>query len=235
VSSPGTRDRILQAALTCFLQDGYEQATIARIRERSGVSNGALFHHFRSKEAIADTLHVEGISSFQEGLWELVHRRPRSLRSAVHDVIAHQMRWIEEHADLARFVYIRGHLEWDSPAGHQVASLNRDLANAMREWMRPSIQSGEIRTSSMLVITAIVSGPAHALAQRWLAGHCDRPPSEFVDELSLAAWAGLRGTPASGRNAPVRSAERGRMTLELLDDDGEVLARADASAELTPI
>lgn len=27
----------------------------------------------------------------------------------------------------------------------------------------------------MLLTTAIVSGPAHSIAQRWLAGHPDRP------------------------------------------------------------
>ena len=63
-----TRRRVLDVALECFLADGYEQTTIARIRKLSGTSNGALFHHFASKEAIADALYVEAIASFQAGL-----------------------------------------------------------------------------------------------------------------------------------------------------------------------
>src|SRR5437879_4328567 len=102
-----TRRRILDAALACFLEDGYAQTTIARIRARSDVSNGALFHHFPSKEAIADTLYVEAMTSFQQGLWDLVRRRPRSLRAAVREAVTHQLRWTEQHADLARFVYMR--------------------------------------------------------------------------------------------------------------------------------
>jgi len=47
-----TRRRVLDVALACFLADGYEQTTIAEIRKRSGVSNGALFHHFPTKEAM---------------------------------------------------------------------------------------------------------------------------------------------------------------------------------------
>ena len=78
-----TRQRILDAALACFVEDGYEQATIARIRERGGISNGALFHHFPSKESIADALYVEAMASFQSGLWEMLRRRPRSLRARV--------------------------------------------------------------------------------------------------------------------------------------------------------
>ena len=71
-----TRGRILDAALACFVEAGYAQTTIARIRERSGVSNGALFHQFATKEAIADALYVDSIASFQEGLWELVNAGP---------------------------------------------------------------------------------------------------------------------------------------------------------------
>ncbi len=112
-----TRRRVLDVALECFLADGYEQTTIARIRKLSGTSNGALFHHFPSKEAIADALYVEAIASFQAGLWDLLSREPASLRDAVRGTIAHQLTWTEQHADLARFIYARGHLDWNSPQG----------------------------------------------------------------------------------------------------------------------
>src|SRR5207248_236746 len=96
------RTRILDAALDCFLELGYEQTTIALVRERSGASNGAVFHHFATKDALADALYLDAIASFQAGLWELLERRPRSLRAAVHGVIAHQVEWIEANVDRAR-------------------------------------------------------------------------------------------------------------------------------------
>jgi AcrR family transcriptional regulator len=227
-----TRRRVLDAALAGFLEDGYAQTTIADIRSRSEVSNGALFHHFPTKEAIADALFVEAIASFHEGLWELVGRKPRSLRSAVRGVIEHQLRWIEEHPDLARFVYMRGHLDWDSAGDSEVEELNRRIAGAIREWMAPLIEKGEIRPRSMLVISAIVTGPAHAIAQRWLAGQLDSPPTAFVDELADAAWAGLRGKPAPARADAVIPPDRGRLAVELIADDGTVLAQGQATARL---
>jgi AcrR family transcriptional regulator len=229
-----TRRRILDAALACFLHDGYEQTTIARIRERSGTSNGALFHYFPSKEAIAEALYVDAIASFQQGLWELVRRRPRSLRAAVHGAVAHQLRWTEQHADLARFVYQRGHLDWESPGGAEVAALNRELAAAFRRWMAPLVESGEIRATSVPMITAIVSGPAHAIARRWLAGHLEGPLTAFVDELADAAWAGLRGTRVRPRPERTPQARRGRVNIELVGDDGSVIAHGQATAQLLP-
>src|ERR1700682_1150197 len=181
MAATDTRRRILDAALACFLEEGYEQTTIARIRERSGASNGALFHHFASKEAVADALFVDAIASFHDGLWELVRRKPQSLRAAVRGTIAHQLRWVELNADLARFVYMRGHLDWDSPAASEVAALNSDIAAAFGDWMAPLVERGEIRVASILLISAIVNGPAHAIARRWLAGHLANAPTEFVD------------------------------------------------------
>jgi AcrR family transcriptional regulator len=234
MAAADTRRRVLDAALTSFLEDGYEQTTVARIRELSQVSNGALFHHFSSKEAIADTLYVEAMASAQEGLWELVRSRPRSLRAAVRGTIAHQLGWVEQHADLARFVYMRGHLDWSSPASAEVAALNRDLGTAFREWMAPLVERGEIRSTSMLMITAIVNGPAHAIAQRWLAGQLESPLADWVDELTDAACAALRGTRVRARPPRPAPPHRGRVTLELVSDDGSVIAQGRATAELLP-
>jgi len=231
-----TRSRILDVALACFLADGYEQTTIAQIRKRSGTSNGALFHHFPSKEAIAGALHVAAIASFQQGLWELVGRKPRSLRAAVRAVLEHQLTWTERNADLARFIYARGHLDWDTAAGAELAARNRDLAAAFRQWMAPLVASGEIRPLPMPLTTAIVSGPAHAIAQRWLAGHLDRPLTSFLDELTIAACAGLSGTaPAAdaGESRPGRPATA-RVTFDVLADDGTVVGHGQASAQLSP-
>lgn len=234
MASSGIRRRILDAALECFLSEGYEATTIALITERSGASNGALFHHFRSKEAIADALYVEAISSFQRGLWDLLIDQPRSLRAAVRGTIEHQLRWIEDNPNAARFVYMRGHLDWDSPAHAEIAARNAVLAEAFRGWLATLVESGEVRQSSMFVITAIVSGPAHAVARRWLAGHLNGAPSDYLDELADAAYAGIRGRPGPSRAPRANAPRRARVRLELLGEDGRVQARSETSAELEP-
>jgi AcrR family transcriptional regulator len=225
-----TRLRILDSALTCFLADGYEQTTIARIREQSGVSNGALFHHFPTKEAVADALYVEAIKSFQSGLWEMLRRRPRSLRSAVRGTIAHQLSWVELNSDLARFVYARGHLDWESEGAAEVTALNAELSGAFRTWMSKLIDRGELRVSSMLLISAIVNGPAHAIAGRWLAGYLENPPTAYVEALADAALAALQG-PADAQ-PPAAPPAYSRVTVEMLDEDGTVTARAEQRLEL---
>lgn len=46
------RRQILDGARTCFARHGYEGATVRRLEEATGLSRGAIFHHFRDKESL---------------------------------------------------------------------------------------------------------------------------------------------------------------------------------------
>jgi AcrR family transcriptional regulator len=50
--SEETRSRILEAALGCFAERGYDATSVAEICQRAGVSKGAFYHHFASKQAL---------------------------------------------------------------------------------------------------------------------------------------------------------------------------------------
>jgi len=51
-----TRERVLGAARLLFGEQGYEQTSIEAVLEASGVTRGALYHHFPSKTALFDTV-----------------------------------------------------------------------------------------------------------------------------------------------------------------------------------
>ncbi len=46
------RDRLLEAASSVFIELGYERATLQDIVDRAGVSKGALYHYFDSKDRL---------------------------------------------------------------------------------------------------------------------------------------------------------------------------------------
>ncbi len=56
-----TRDRILDAAINCFIERGYTNVTTAKVASSAGVSRGAMLHHFPSKteliQAAVEYLH----------------------------------------------------------------------------------------------------------------------------------------------------------------------------------
>ncbi|MEV5377796.1 ScbR family autoregulator-binding transcription factor [Streptomyces nondiastaticus] len=83
-----TRRLILEAAGAVFDEFGYESTTIAQILARAGVTKGALYFHFASKEELArgvlgQALTIEGILPQESRLQEwvdvgmvLAHRLP---------------------------------------------------------------------------------------------------------------------------------------------------------------
>ena len=46
------RHQILDGARICFARYGYEGATVRRLEDATGLSRGAIFHHFRDKETL---------------------------------------------------------------------------------------------------------------------------------------------------------------------------------------
>ena len=59
-----TRSRILQAAGESFARHGYDAASVSEICRRAGLSKGAFYHHFPSKQ----TLFLELLEAWLAGL-----------------------------------------------------------------------------------------------------------------------------------------------------------------------
>ena len=56
VESERRRRKILEAARACFGREGYAGATVARIAEEAGVSNGLLYNFFRNKDHLLEVV-----------------------------------------------------------------------------------------------------------------------------------------------------------------------------------
>ncbi|MBT9558049.1 MAG: TetR/AcrR family transcriptional regulator [Myxococcales bacterium] len=50
------RDAILDAALQCFVTQGFHGTAVPEISRRAGIATGTLYHYFPSKEAIVNAL-----------------------------------------------------------------------------------------------------------------------------------------------------------------------------------
>jgi AcrR family transcriptional regulator len=204
MSNRNPKSQILDAALAAFAEMGFEQATTAHIRDRAGVSNGALFHHFPSKDAVAEALYLRGIASYQEGLLHALepHRGTMAARAAIRAAVHHHLVWVETNRDLARFMYERGRPDWHPAHGGPVRKLNRSAAVHIRDWIAPLAAAGVIRDLPFTILVACIVGPAHFVARRWLSGLIGGPLTSFTGALADAAWSALaqrkpRRMPAS--------------------------------------
>jgi AcrR family transcriptional regulator len=65
--SEETRTHILEAANRLFSRTGYEATSVAEICQEAGVSKGALYHHFSTKQAVFLALLDSWLSGLDEG------------------------------------------------------------------------------------------------------------------------------------------------------------------------
>ena len=70
--SQATKQLILETAVSCFVEYGYHQTTALKIAELSGLSRGAMRHHFVSKiditRAAIDYLYEKRLQAFREAV-----------------------------------------------------------------------------------------------------------------------------------------------------------------------
>jgi AcrR family transcriptional regulator len=81
-----TRRRILVAASRLFARQGYHKTTISDIAQAIGLTTGAIFHHFASKEALLDAVVkglAHGIAIYSDHLSRIQH----GSLAVVHEVI----------------------------------------------------------------------------------------------------------------------------------------------------
>jgi AcrR family transcriptional regulator len=91
-------EQILAGARRCFAEHGYEGATVARLEEAIGLSRGAIFNYFGSKEDLFLELAVEDSTRISE-LW--VHE---GLRAVVEEVLETDPAWLGVYLELIRRV-----------------------------------------------------------------------------------------------------------------------------------
>lgn len=92
------RCQILDGARQCFARYGYEGATVRRMEEATGLSRGAIFHHFRDKDALFLALALEEAQRMADVVAE------QGLVQVMRDLLAdpEQHDWLGTRLEVAR-------------------------------------------------------------------------------------------------------------------------------------
>lgn len=71
------RERVLDAAQKLFLKFGYDKTTVSDIAEEAGISKGAIYLHFRSKDAMMDALVLREGGRVQSDMMAMMANDPQ--------------------------------------------------------------------------------------------------------------------------------------------------------------
>ena len=93
------RTAIIEAALACIAERGLQATTIADICQRAGVSPGAIYVWFDSKEAIIEAVAAERHARERSMLDQAIGA---DLRDALHAFLAAYLEWLADAAEQQR-------------------------------------------------------------------------------------------------------------------------------------
>jgi AcrR family transcriptional regulator len=141
------RREILAGARSCFARYGYEGATVRRLEEATGLSRGAIFHHFRDKDslflAVAEDDAAAMVATVAEhGLVQVM--RDLVARADVEDVPG----WLGTQLEVSR------RLRTDPDFAKRWAARSEAIDAATRERLRRQREAGVLRDDVPLPILA---------------------------------------------------------------------------------
>lgn len=135
------RRQILDGSRACFARYGYEGATVRRLEEATGLSRGAIFHHFRDKESLFLALADEDARKMaavvaQQGLVQVM----RDLLAQRTDQAAeHPTDWLGTRLEVSR------KLRTDPEFRARWAERSQQLTVATRERLQRQRDAGSLR------------------------------------------------------------------------------------------
>jgi AcrR family transcriptional regulator len=190
--TPKRRQKIIQAALGCFVELGFSNTTMKDICRRAKASNGSIYHHFSNKEMLAAVVYLEGLKAYQAGLLAELERNQEA-RAGVYTIIGFHIRWVTENPDWARYLWQMRYSDFMEATEASIAELNRPFFKRFIEWFQPHIKAGAIKPLHPEIFIPVLIGPCQEYARVWLSGKARMEPSEAAEHLAHAAWLAVQG------------------------------------------
>jgi AcrR family transcriptional regulator len=185
------RHAILEAALGCFHQLGYQKTTMADIRGRARASTGSIYHHFAGKEEVFAALYLDTVRRTQENAVRAL-RRPGTPRDAVRALVGSYLQWVSRNPERASFLLTMRRAEFGGSAQAELERLNARFSTEVVGWIGRHAARGVVPRLNTDVLGSLLIGPSEEFARRWLRGKTTTPLKTAAAQLADAAWATLR-------------------------------------------
>lgn len=102
-----TADKILDAALALFREQGFDAATMRKIAERAGVATGAAYYYYASKDAIVMDFYQRSCDEMQQKI-HLTLESTKSVEDGLRELIRVKLTHFGPNRDVLRALLRNG-------------------------------------------------------------------------------------------------------------------------------
>ncbi len=182
-----TKAKIETSALKLFAEKGVDQTTTRDIAAGAGISEGAIYRHFESKDAMVHELFSANYLRLAGEIDEL-QGRETGLRQKLAAMVRAFCVLYEEDPDMFRFLLLVQHGEL-----RKMPPEARTPVRVVRSVIEDAIQRGEIPAQDPDVANALVFGIVLQPALFKVYGQIGQPMTALAGRLSEACWLTLSG------------------------------------------
>ena len=177
------RECILETAAKLFSQQGYKGASIRDIAQACGMTNAALYYHFKNKEdlylAVMEYDHARAMNSVLTSVDDR-----GDLRTNLKQLVARYAEVMQDQRE--SFVMLRrdlSHVADLTRAGKLFGGMHRDFMQPLQKLIEAGQTDGQIVPGDASLYALFLHGMIIALTYRRKHGRQLRVSPEEVDEL----------------------------------------------------
>lgn len=183
-----TKRTILKDAVDCFYIYGVDATSIDMIREKSKLSIGGIYHHFKTKEAIIVALVLAAID-------DLFTYRQRYLLNAknfeecIYALVLAYLDWMEEHPSFAKIMLAEKFDVYTGEFKKDLAQRKIDNRKKLLNWIvLPEFQSDLNKDLPAELYSSFINGIPEHYCKYWLLDRVGSSPKKYRKEIAKSVW-----------------------------------------------
>ncbi|GAB4344731.1 MAG: TetR/AcrR family transcriptional regulator [Candidatus Abyssubacteria bacterium] len=185
--SKETREKLLNAAETIFLEKGYDNATTREISARADLGAGTFYVYFRDKRDIFDAL-VRRANRAMHRRWLEARKPGMSVEQQVVAALKVSFQYFSENAALARLILIEG----PPVDAEYTMRLHSGIGEELRDILKDGIKSGRLSEIEPAVLATVIIGISVVMGRWMLSPQPPKNRREIEEAIIRFCLRGMR-------------------------------------------
>jgi AcrR family transcriptional regulator len=180
--SSDTRNRIVAAAQELFLTKGFDGTSVAEVCRAAGVSNGALFHQFPTKEDLGFAVYA----LVRRAFWDRVMAAmtaPEDPLDGIEAAVRAAFAFQRDEQGSAAFMFDVSGSKWIEAFGAQSQEVHDAFSAKGLAWAAPHIAADRLPPVPLDVFVALASGAPQWIGRMSRIGMNSMSLDEIAEQL----------------------------------------------------
>lgn len=179
---PSRRDIILREAAALFATRGVAATTVRQIADAAGVLSGSLYHHFRSKEVVAQEIVIGYLDDLSDR-YRVLGERDLDPLQRLRSLVAVSLEVAEEYPYAVEIYQNEATLLRSVPRSGHIAAAAQEVHQLWAHVISAGVRAGQLRADVNPRLFHRMLRDAVWLTPRWYRPTAAYPAAKLADDV----------------------------------------------------